>query len=300
MRMQASNNIANGLVAELEQTNAKMAEVVLRIDTITYQENPQIEAEYASKIGILEMTLFRAQIQARRAKRKLQMANSLLNRSELNRSGDQVDAALEERLDQEFSAWTAQMEQAMQSMLDKASWLHGRTALSKTEHARLKKAYRLLMKRLHPDMRAEGSKLLDGFLEAARHAYTNGDAFALEALVCATENLQSPDYTKLSPIELEAQLAVADGMLADLKNQLNELVHSHPYTLKHKLMSRTWVSKQTRKLNGQIEEQQAVTSLYQARYEKLIAEECGAPSQSAHQNESLDDNQEGASNEQSR
>ncbi len=61
---------------EICEARARIADLLLEIDDIVLQQNPQIEAEYATKIGYLENDLLKWQIAARRSKRRLALARA--------------------------------------------------------------------------------------------------------------------------------------------------------------------------------------------------------------------------------
>ena len=69
MVAQAHTASKEELLQQIEDVRQEITSVLLEIDQITLQTNPQIEADYAVKIGCLENELLQAQIAARRAKR---------------------------------------------------------------------------------------------------------------------------------------------------------------------------------------------------------------------------------------
>ena len=63
-------NVNATVAGQIEEARARVADLLLEIDYIVLQANPQIEAEYATKVGYLENDLLKWQIAARRARRR--------------------------------------------------------------------------------------------------------------------------------------------------------------------------------------------------------------------------------------
>ena len=72
-------DVKAGTASQIVDARARIAELLLEIDHIVLQVNPQIEAEYATKIGYLENDLLKWQIAARRARRRHALAQARVN-----------------------------------------------------------------------------------------------------------------------------------------------------------------------------------------------------------------------------
>ena len=155
----AQHNEAGGVVAaqdiaaSLSCVKTAIMDVLLQIDYIRLQENPRIEADYAVKVGYLENELLEVQVAARRAKRKLTLAQAAANRGVKLQ-----ESALEAQLDEEFAEWTRRIEQAVSRFYVLVDYRCGLQALSNAESEELCHLYRMLVKRLHPDVNPEQSE----------------------------------------------------------------------------------------------------------------------------------------------
>lgn len=95
-RDEANPSAADSFV-RISELRTSIAEVLSRIDEIRQQEIPQIKADYATKIGVWNARLLKAELAARRAKRRHAMARASVNR------GERVDAAnITKQLDAEL------------------------------------------------------------------------------------------------------------------------------------------------------------------------------------------------------
>lgn len=140
-------NQTNPLLERIEQIKNEIADVLLEIDNIKLQVNPQIEADYMAKIGCWENELLRAQIEACRMRRKCELAQAAVNRRE------QVDVALFEGiLEREFEEWQEQLNARVGELRAALERRSAFVALSAESAKELKSLHRKLVKRLHPDL----------------------------------------------------------------------------------------------------------------------------------------------------
>src|SRR4051812_7653398 len=97
---------AFALRAENEALRDVLAKLITDRDYLTMTMLPAIEAEYNLKIGGLEYEVFTLECQVRRARRRLELAQSYINRNERV-----LSANIESALDDEFSQWQAKIEE---------------------------------------------------------------------------------------------------------------------------------------------------------------------------------------------
>ena len=105
MSVQALSQEHMQLEEQMAKVRQDIADALLEVDQIKLQTNPQIEADYAIKIGCWENQLFEAQIVALRAKRRFTLAQARFNRNE-EISTDEIEATL----DEEFEEWQQELE----------------------------------------------------------------------------------------------------------------------------------------------------------------------------------------------
>ena len=266
--MGAAEQEGVGLLEEhIESTRAEIAACLLEIDEITLQVNPQIESDYAVKIGCLETDLLRCQIEARRAKRRLALVQAQANRGE-----DITEGIIEEQLDQEFSVWQLRLQQAVDDYLAKAERRAGSRMLSPADSREMKRLHRELIKRLHPDVRPDlGGEGLRYF-EIAQKAFEAGDLQLLRSVEAATMYMaRKPDELN-TPEELIAECALVEAQLQVVWERLDALKHSLPYTLMEKLANPVWVQKTVEGLKAQIKQQEEAREAYDRRISELKGE----------------------------
>ncbi len=95
--------------------------------------------------------------------------------------------------------------------------------------ARVKELYRLLVRRLHPDVRADGSAGVTALWHEVQEAYERGDVDRLETLLAMTD-IQSNatgDHTTLG--QLRAVLAELGRALRSLQKSLRQVRKQHAW-----------------------------------------------------------------------
>ena len=251
----------------ITDARARIAELLMEIDDITLQVNPQIEAEYATKIGYLENDLLKWQIAARRAKRRLALAQARVN-SGVSLRGDEFEA----QLDCELAEWESLLDRSVKTFLKEAERAAGSRLLSPAGSRELKKLHRELIKRLHPDLHPGQSGEAARFFMIAQTAYEKGNLDVLRSIAVATEGMgeEGADASGFSEDEAAAELELVLAHERVVKRRLEELKRSNPYALKEKLEDGAWVIRKTSELKKQVEEQKAAVRAYDERFAKLV------------------------------
>ena len=262
---------AQDIAASLSCVKTAIMDVLLQIDYIRLQENPRIEADYAVKVGYLENELLEVQVAARRAKRKLTLAQAAANRGVKLQ-----ESALEAQLDEEFAEWTRRIEQAVSRFYVLVDYRCGLQALSNAESEELRHLYRMLVKRLHPDVNPEQSEKDTRLFLMAQSAYASGDVSVLRSLVSAL-GLEDNAEEGLSdaPVLMEAQLAVLEEQLLLHREKLEALKQEFPYKYREKLADAAWVVRRVGELNTLIEEWRAVQYEYDHRFHSRFSGKLG-------------------------
>lgn len=249
----------------ISQARSRIADVLLEIDNIVLQENPRIEADYATKIGYLENNLMKWQIAARRSRRRYTLAQARANVG----ASFQTDE-FEAQLDEELVQWESLLAASCEAFLKAAERIAGSKPLSPTDARELKRLHRNLIKRLHPDLHPGQPEEATRFFYVAQAAYEHGDLDSLRAVDVATEGM-GEEARETYASENEAQVAL-ECVLAEervAQQQLENLKSTNPYALKEKLDDGPWVVNKTTQLKQEIEEQKQAAKAYDEGFAAL-------------------------------
>ncbi len=257
---------AEELRKEIRVVRDSVLGLVTRMEDIKLQQIPQIRADYALKIGCWEQGLLEAEIAARRAKRRLALAQGQANRGVAPRM-DHIETVL----DIEFAEWSALAEEAHSAVEQALAWRAGLVPMTKAEANILHSVYRTLMKRLHPDVHMGEDEERAALFQIAQAAYKNGDVEALRSLEAATRRFDGPD--DLAETD-DATLLAEELELAQIeenvmRQQLHKLEEGEDIKLGHMLADPDWVAERTMELKAAIEQWERMRYECDTRLEKL-------------------------------
>ena len=260
---------------ELEQLREQIRSVresiltaVVRMDDIRLQQIPQIRADYALKIGCWEQALLEAELAARRAKRRLALAQAQANQGD----APQMEA-IEAQLETELAEWTAKAEQARIAYEHALTRLTSMAPMKKADADELKRLYRRLAKRLHPDVHVGDSDECSALFLLAQAAYRNGDVEALRSLEVATRHLDALEedlqhVTDADALAQELELArIEEGVVQE---RLRELEECEEMRLGQLLASPQWVTERTTELRQATEEWNRVRRASEERLRQIM------------------------------
>ena len=241
----------NELRERIRAVRMSIVEMLARIDDINLQQIPQVRREYALKIGCWEQELLAAELAGRRAKRHLALVQARVNR------GEQLDyPEIEAELDEELAAWQEKADLARAAYEAMMKERLGVTTLSAADTKEFKRLYRMLVKRLHPDV-CRGEDDCAELFKLAQCAYAQGDVETLRSLEVATRHLDPAiddleTVTDEAVLEQELELAlIEEGVV---RERLEEVESCEEMQLAKQLADLEWVCARTGKFRRAIEE----------------------------------------------
>ncbi len=228
---------------------AAIIDVLAEIEDITLRQNPRIEAEWQVAIGTWENRLLEAQIAMRRARRKRTLVQACVN------TDTPIDMPkIEQQLDAEFEKWQRQLELAVERYQEAVAQTMARVPISLDEDRLQKTLFRKLAKRLHPDLHPDLGEKARRMFALAEVAYRQGDTAILQSLEVSTRDLESFAALPQTAIEAEAELAVTEAQLKELKDRAADLKDSKPYCLRALLDDSAWMEETVANYQRQIDE----------------------------------------------
>lgn len=184
-----------------------------------------IQRDYTLVFGSLEYKLYEAYCEYLRLRRKRDLIQAKVNR------GEEPDIeAIESRLDEEFREYKRRLEEQMEE-INEAIEKSKLKLLPEEEQMELKKLYKAIVKRLHPDLNpsiTEGEKEL---FYNATESYKLGDLITLRIIYDLTvkgeeEELSLPNASLVKEAERLEKAIVA------IREEIERIKSNPPYTLK--------------------------------------------------------------------
>lgn len=255
------------LCDEIRNARLVVAGILTEIESITLHQNPSIETEWQVKIGVWENRLLEAQIAMRRAKRKYALAQACVNR------GEAIDDELiESQLDNEFVQWKDQLSAAV-TTYQQAVVAHMHTVhIPQAKAGQLKSLFRILAKRLHPDIHPSDSEDAQMMFFLVKAAYKQGDLEMLESLEVSTRGMDADEKMPQTVDEAEIELAMVMAQVGVMEKRKQDLMSEKPYCLKKLLKDDVWMANHIGKLQAEIEECEKAEATYRNRNLELAGQ----------------------------
>lgn len=171
---------------------------------------PNLEADYVVKLGALQHQLLQLQIDIQRTKREIDIIQAALNR------GETVDdQMIQQQLENEFEGWKAKLDGQLKEITD--AELRLSSLMSPEDSVELRKLYRVLAKKLHPDVNPDQSQESQNLWIQVQSAYEMGDLKQLQALHILAEDI--PDN-----YDLPGSIDLLRKRRSDLKEQVTNML----------------------------------------------------------------------------
>lgn len=250
-------------IDEIHDIRARIAELILKRDDIELVQNPKLEAKYLSTVGKFEIKLAEAEIDARRAKRKLQMCRAA------KAASAEIDMdAIDDILAEEYQSWEDATEEDLVYAAGGA--VVQQFAVEALDENKLKTLYHKLCKTVHPDTGADGEGASD-LLHAILRNYKRADMIAIVAY-CDHLGIDTEDkYEGMSEGELSLVSEKIRAQEAVVVEQLSRLNDSFPQNVATNLANQSWIDESVCELQEKINYFKNEKQSYDLKLEELLA-----------------------------
>lgn len=190
---------------------------------------------YLEKIGRLQLELLETQTEASRLKMKMNLVQAAVNRNEtpdLN--------AIEQEITTRLQIYYAQI-QAQSAALDDAKKVLSHL-IPEEETQKMREIFRVLCKRLHPDLnpnQTEEEKDLFIKVKAAYDLHRLGD---LQNMLLYLDHTSMEKLKLVSGDEKTERIKHLEGLIASLKSKIDQLKRSFPFSIKELIFDEEYIA----------------------------------------------------------
>ena len=238
---------------DLELEKSRFLELFMRHKYMVEQGVVILTSQYLQKLGHLQLELLQRQTEAARLKMKMNLIQAAINR---NQKPDLVK--IEESLTRRLIEYYAQIEEKAQE-LDRARQVLSHL-IPPEEARKLRELFRVLCKRLHPDLNPGQSPAERELFLKVQEAYELNQLAELERILLfldAEKPVADSNNGKLDRIESMKKNSAA------LKEKIEQLKGRFPFTIEALIRDDAYIAREQQSLREQIRQAEEEIEKYE-------------------------------------
>ena len=207
---------------EVTKLKEKLTQLIFEYDNLMDHICPEIERRYVLEFGTYEYSLYKVELEIDKLKRKLKLIQTEINHE------NEIDMdKIEEKVSKEFEEY----EKQLQDQIEEIRLLEETKVekLSESDSKKLKQIYRMLVKRLHPDLNPNPSFLEISLFIRATNAFKKGNLEELESIVAILPNESTDENPEIDNLR---------DLVKSYEDKIVKLKKDYPYNKKELLKNR--------------------------------------------------------------
>ncbi len=254
------------LTPENEELNRQLAKLAVEFLDLFTRHKGMVEDEsvilnalYLDKLGRFQLELLQKKTEAARLKMKMQFVQAAINRDELPNV-----QAIEKLVDKKFQDYFAEIE-AQAAALDQAKEVLSHL-VSEEDTRKLKELFRVLCKRLHPDLHPDQTEDEKELFIKVKSAYDLQKIAELQNILLYLDESKREKIDSISGDEKMERIKHLESNIKSLKGKIDQLYKTFPFNVKELIFNEKYITRKQNELKSDIEkfEQERV------RYATLI------------------------------
>lgn len=251
------------LKKEVEKLRVELSMIVLERDTLVFVECKNIEMIYMLNLGHLEVKAYELECKCLRLRKKIELIQAKLNRQEKINLKE-----IEDNLEKEFIEYEQKLNEHVKKLSEAIDWKN-LDVLSMESIKEIKKLYRSIIKKLHPDLNPNITKENLGLFDKAVKAYENSDLDTLKLIEMIIADKDS--ISSLSSLgELEREKNRLEKTLKTVRNSIEEIKIGYPYNLKSIIEDEVEINNWKNKLEKIIDEYRELVADYEIKIQNML------------------------------
>lgn len=246
------NNTKPALTPKNEEQTKQLASLQLEFLDLFTRHKVMVEDEsviltsiYLEKLGHLQLELLEKQTEASRLKMKINLIQAAINRDEkpdLN--------AIELELNARLQSYYAQI-QTQSAALNEAKMVLSHL-ISEEETQKLKEVFRVLCKRLHPDLNPNQTEEEKDLFIKVKAAYDLQQISELQNILLYLDDSTKEKLDLISSDEKIERIKQLENQVISLKLKINQLKQSFPFHLEELIRDENYIVAKQEELRIQI------------------------------------------------
>jgi len=244
------------LTTRLEQLRLEFLELFTRHKDMVENESAILTSLYLQKLGHLQLELLQKQTEAARLKMKMNLIQAAINRDEQPNLH-----AIENLINKQMQDYYAQIE-AQAAALNEAREVLSHL-IPEEEAAKLKEVFRVLCKKLHPDLNPNQTEEEKDLFVRVKSAYDLNQLGELQKILLYFENSKKEKVPSVSIDEKRKQIRHLEENIASLKSKIEQLKQSFPFTIEELIFDEEYILQRQNEIKTQIKTSEGEIVKYQ-------------------------------------
>ena len=233
------------LTAKLEQLHLEFIDLFTRHKDMVENESVVLTSLYLEKLGRIQLELLEKQTEASRLKMKMNMIQAAINRNE------QPDLkAIDYEINVRLQNYYAQI-QVQSAALDEARKVLS-LLISEEETQKLKEVFRLLCKRLHPDLNPNQTEEKKDLFIKVKAAYDLQRLSDLQEILLYLDDSNKEKLNLISGDEKVERIKHLENQVSSLKLKIDQLKQSFPFSIEELIYDEDYIVRKQEELRIQI------------------------------------------------
>ncbi len=241
------------LTPENEELNRQLAQLAVEFLDLFTRHKGMVEDEsvilnalYLEKLGRFQLELLQKKTEAARLKMKMNLMQAAINRDE--RPDVQ---AIEKLVDKKFQDYYAEIE-AQAAALDQAKEVLSHL-VSEEDTRKLKELFRVLCKRLHPDLHPDQTEDEKELFIKVKSAYDLQKIAELQHIFLYLDESKKEDRLLISGDEKMERISRLEGNIKSLTAKIAQLHQTFPFNIKELIVDEKYIAQKQGELKSEIE-----------------------------------------------
>ena len=233
------------LTRQMEKLQSEFIDLFTSHKYMVENESDILTSLYLEKIGRLQLELLEKRTGSSRLNMKMKLIQAALNRNE-RPDPDAIDKILYERLTNyyaEIEAQSAAIEQAGKLLSH---------LIPVEDSLKLKELFRVLCKRLHPDLNPHQSELEKDLFVKMKAAYDLYDLKELQKILLFLDESRIEQLSAIPKVEKIERIHYLKESIASLKDKIACLKIRFPFNIKESIFDEEYVFKKQEEIRNQI------------------------------------------------